>query len=773
MNVSARHPAPLARSTWLLVRLRLRRLVNLLSAAGQQKKKKLGDGRRTGNPGKKSCMVVMFVAWPIMLLMFHALAAGAVDSLHQALDPPTLFWRSVEFSTALARGAAYLLALWWAATVVLTISSGELAKPEWDLEWLITLPVRSETLIWARVLERSLVNPSGFLALAPACTVIAWFSGYRWLAPLVGVLASWPLLVLAALVRTLVDTGLRLRMRASQLRNLHAVLSVAAVGGMYLAMSLGMKGKSAFMVSFAGEMPGWLMHTPFGLAVTALNERAPAEAIMAWLALFAEVAVLTWLGVLLLRHQLRNGVLSGGARDTARSPAKPPSPVGTDAPGPAATPFPASAVQRRELTLLRRDRNFLVQSAVVPLLIVGGQLVLGTSGVATSMWTNPDVLASVAFGLAAYSLSMSAFQTLNTEGHALWLLYTLPCSIEHVLRDKARLWAVLTLVYPVVLFGIGMFTMPVLEWKFFAAMATALIGIPIYAHVAVALGVFGSNPLEQHQAQKVKPAYVYLYMSLAALYVYAVVTPNAYQRVVFIVLTLLLAFALWQKARDRLPYLLDPDVAPPGRVSLSDGLIAAMFFFVVQGIVMVILMRVTRAAGASLVIAFTIAGALTYALMRAVYAHAKTAGVPRLLGDANGPLPPVAAGLAAAAAGVAYLLAARGSGLLDEALRGSYDVQLLGWWLLPLALVAAPLFEEFIFRGLVYGGLRRSFGFWPAALASAAIFAILHPPVSVPPVFVLGLATAWSYERSRGLLAPMITHAVYNAGVLVAQAALL
>ena len=33
-----------------------------------------------------------------------------------------------------------------------------------------------------------------------------------------------------------------------------------------------------------------------------------------------------------------------------------------------------SAVQRRELALLRRDRNFLVQSLVLPLLIVGGQV---------------------------------------------------------------------------------------------------------------------------------------------------------------------------------------------------------------------------------------------------------------------------------------------------------------------------------------------------------------------------------------------------------------
>ena len=48
-------------------------------------------------------------------------------------------------------------------------------------------------------------------------------------------------------------------------------------------------------------------------------------------------------------------------------------------------------------------------------------------------------------------------------------------------------------------------------------------------------------------------------------------------------------------------------------------------------------------------------------------------------------------------------------------------------WLLPLTVLAAPLFEEFIFRGPIFGGQRRTFGFGGAALTSAAIFVIVHP----------------------------------------------
>ena len=763
--------APLLHSTWLLIRLRLRRLRNQI-AAGRRAGKP--DKVRTGNPGKKNSNVIFYLIWPLMLLVFGSLMNTALNNLHHALDAPDSFWLTVAFSPELIIGIAFMVSVMWLSSLLLAIGGGELAKSDWDLEWLITLPIRSDTLLWARVLERSVVNPSGVLALFPTCAVIAWYSGYRWMALPLGLLATWPLMLLAALARTLLDTGLRLSMRASQLRNLNAAISVLSIAMMYLAFSMGIRGKDRFMLSLAAASPAWLSWTPIGLAVRALNERNPADALLLTAALLAEVAVIVWLGIRLLRFQLRNGVVAGGSRDTARKLA-PVSGIIAPAPAAARSPSPGilSPVQRRELTLLGRDRNFLVQSLVLPLLIVGGQVLLGQSGVATTMWKDPNVLASVAFGLAAYSLSMSAFQTLNAEGHALWLLFTFPTPIENVLKDKAKLWGVLTLAYPTVLFAVGMVLTPHLDFKFLAAMLTTYLGIPIYAFIAVALGVYGSNPLEQQQNHKVKPAYVYLYMMLSGLYVYAVVTPHPYQRLIFIVLTLLLSFALWQKARDQLPYLLDPDAAPPARVSTSDGLIAVMVFFVIQAVTTLIIAGGGHITGAAVMVAFALAGGLTYALMRYVYTRAKTQGVPRIIGDHAGQyVLGVAAGLGAAFIAATYLAALKWSGAAGDAMREN-DYLSLGLWVVPLAVLAAPVFEEFIFRGLIFGGLRRSFGPWPAALSSAAIFAVMHPPISVAPVFVLGLAAAFAYERTRGLMAPMITHAVYNACVIGAQSFLL
>lgn len=755
-------PAPLWRSTWLLVQLRLRALHNQISTTTLQKKKP-GDKARKGNPGKRTSRLVYYFFGPMALLTFGSLVSGALTNLHAALDPPGAFWITVEFSTALSTGVAFLLAVYCLVALLLVLASGDLAKPQWDLEWLVTLPIRADTLLWSRILERCLSNPTSIIVLLPACTVVAWYSGHRWTAPLAGALATLPLLLLLALGRTLVDTGLRMSLRPAQLRNLSALISVLSLVVMYLGMSLSLGTKAGFMLDLARAAPEWLAWTPFGLTVRALNARDAGDVLLATLGLLAETAAILWTGVWLLRLQLRQGVISEGSREAARTPI-----AAASAEAPARSFL--GPVQRRELALLARDRNFLVQSLVLPLLILGGQLLLGGSGFETSMWRNPDVLASVAFGLAAYTLSMSAFQTLNAEGHALWLLYTFPRSLDDVLKDKAKLWGGLSLAYPLVLFGIGLFTVPALDWKFFGNLFTALLGIPIYAFIAVALGVFGSNPLEQHQHHKVRPEYVYLFLSLAALYVFAIIAPSAGQRLVFMMLTLLLAFALWQKARDRLPYLLDPDVAPPARVSISDGLIAAMVFFVVQGVVIAIMAGGGRVTGAEVLVAFAIGGAVTYALMRYVYLRTKAEGVPRLRGDQGArPLTGLVAGAVAGVIGVAYLYGLHVTGLLEQAMRDSQNYQELGWWLLPLALLAAPLFEEFIFRGLIYGGLRRSFGVWPATLASAGLFAIVHPTVSFLPVFALGVCTAVAYERTRGLIAPMLAHLSYNAAVIAAQ----
>jgi membrane protease YdiL (CAAX protease family) len=79
------------------------------------------------------------------------------------------------------------------------------------------------------------------------------------------------------------------------------------------------------------------------------------------------------------------------------------------------------------------------------------------------------------------------------------------------------------------------------------------------------------------------------------------------------------------------------------------------------------------------------------------------------------------------------------------------------------AIVAAPIGEELFFRGLLFGGLRRRYGFWASALISGAVFGIFHPPpLLMPLLFTVGVGLAWVYERRGSLIPSMVAHAVFN-----------
>jgi membrane protease YdiL (CAAX protease family) len=87
-------------------------------------------------------------------------------------------------------------------------------------------------------------------------------------------------------------------------------------------------------------------------------------------------------------------------------------------------------------------------------------------------------------------------------------------------------------------------------------------------------------------------------------------------------------------------------------------------------------------------------------------------------------------------------------------------------WLGFLAVVCAPLAEEYLFRGLLYRALDREWGAWRAILASAAFFAIYHPAISWPPVAALGVLTALLFRHGRRLWLAVAAHAAYNLVVL-------
>jgi membrane protease YdiL (CAAX protease family) len=85
-----------------------------------------------------------------------------------------------------------------------------------------------------------------------------------------------------------------------------------------------------------------------------------------------------------------------------------------------------------------------------------------------------------------------------------------------------------------------------------------------------------------------------------------------------------------------------------------------------------------------------------------------------------------------------------------------------------LALLAAgailvPIAEESLFRGVLFGGLRR-YGFVVAMLTSSVVFGLAHGiSIVLPAAIILGAVGAFLYEKSGSIWPAVISHAVNNA----------
>jgi membrane protease YdiL (CAAX protease family)/NAD-dependent dihydropyrimidine dehydrogenase PreA subunit len=125
---------------------------------------------------------------------------------------------------------------------------------------------------------------------------------------------------------------------------------------------------------------------------------------------------------------------------------------------------------------------------------------------------------------------------------------------------------------------------------------------------------------------------------------------------------------------------------------------------------------------------------------------------------------------------VTYRATVLSFGLTPPASEGTDLTTLFGSGLLGIVLTVAavavvgPILEEALLRGVVLTALRRRFGEWPAVLAGALAFALLHASVwSLLPLTVLGAGLGWLAVRSRSLWPAVVAHVLYN-GVLVGAA---
>lgn len=86
--------------------------------------------------------------------------------------------------------------------------------------------------------------------------------------------------------------------------------------------------------------------------------------------------------------------------------------------------------------------------------------------------------------------------------------------------------------------------------------------------------------------------------------------------------------------------------------------------------------------------------------------------------------------------------------------------------------IVAPVFEEVVFRGLIFGYLRR----WnvPAAvLVSTALFAAFHLPTLPVTQVVGGVVFAVAYQMGNSLMVPIVIHMLGNLAIFTLSLPLL
>ena len=84
------------------------------------------------------------------------------------------------------------------------------------------------------------------------------------------------------------------------------------------------------------------------------------------------------------------------------------------------------------------------------------------------------------------------------------------------------------------------------------------------------------------------------------------------------------------------------------------------------------------------------------------------------------------------------------------------------------AVIVAPLAEEVFFRGFLFTGISKRWGYSWGVIVSGALFAVAHVGSGgLAPIFILGMLLAWLYIKTDSLWPCILAHFAYNSLALL------
>jgi ABC-2 type transport system permease protein len=680
--------------------------------------------------------------------------------------PSSASWYAQEDSQAMLVPLGLITSLLTMGIVLARSAAAnqELATVQSSLPWWFTFPIRARGLFLAMVLETAVVNPLGWLLAFPFFLVVFWCAGYGWLGVPLGASATLYVGLIAGSLRVAIETGLR---RFLSFSNIARVKAVAAMitGMAFLALfalvaSLLTTTSMEKLPRLPPSVPSWASFHPFlpiGIAA------GGAQAWMSFLGCGLFALLTTASATTFADWMVRDGLtINLGPHEERQRRARP---------SHATFLGPVVATEVRRLV---RQRSLLAQIFVFPAVWVGLQLLISPH-----LWSDVNgrlrTAGVFAFYASYFALSAGAFAALRDEAPAVWMLFTFPKAIDRVFVQKAVFWSGIAAAVAMVSFTLLIGADRQAFYAGAPTLAVVVVGTVLMAFIATGMGALATDVLETVPARRTRNQFYLLLVG--GMFVYCIYAPSFWTKFVGIVLYALLAFALWQRFRDHAPFLLDPTEVPLRSLAIADGAIAALAFFMLQNLLSLLggILQLTPAD--SLLLAFAGAGVGVGSTALLLFSQSRLPDLETSLGLClpKRVLPSVMAGIAAGlcsglfASG--YLNLVERVEILHE-LRSGFlprlpaEPEARTTALIVVILILAPLFEEFIFRAILYGAFRRSVGPAGAAAASALVFAIVHPPLAFVPIFVMGFLASVLYERSRSLLVPVATHMAYNSVIL-------
>lgn len=85
--------------------------------------------------------------------------------------------------------------------------------------------------------------------------------------------------------------------------------------------------------------------------------------------------------------------------------------------------------------------------------------------------------------------------------------------------------------------------------------------------------------------------------------------------------------------------------------------------------------------------------------------------------------------------------------------------------------IIGPIYEEILFRYLLYNRLKKFYSIRTSTLITTIIFAIIHlNPIKIIYAFIISLVLTTTYEKEKNILAPILIHIAANSIVIFLSA---